>query len=482
MNIKIVFLLLISVWSVMSDTNSSVSSSDVTQNVTNGECVEGYGMNCNTTGQDNNVTTEPTTIPTNPTSDKPQLDTILTTIGTIIVAVTILLVIIQQKRKDKLEDLLAIETVREDILTQWVGPFGEEELSGWRKKIIIEPQTPSGPDDPLPMPLVKLEKYRSKHSNGSKETSDGMIMCEYDIPLDDRWEFPRQSLSLGKTLGEGAFGKVIRAEAEGIIQSGIMTTVAVKMLKEGHTDGDMINLVSEMEVIKMIGSHINIINLLGICTQEGPLYIIVEYAEHNNLRDFLRKHEPKENTYVNEFVITQRDLISFAYQITNGMKYLHSKRCIHRDLAARNVLVSKNYTMKIADFGLARDVNNQDYYRQRTDGAVPVRWVAPEALFHRFYTYQSDVWSFGILLWEIMTFGGSPYPSVPNVEKLFQLLRNGHRMECPSNCPEEVYEIMQACWKSDPTERPQFSDLVSKLDNMLERKTMIENKHYINQQ
>jgi serine/threonine protein kinase len=113
-------------------------------------------------------------------------------------------------------------------------------------------------------------------------------------------------------------------------------------------------------------------------------------------------------------------------------------QCIHRDLAARNVLVSEDCVLKIADFGLARDVHMHEYYRKTTDGRLPVKWMAPEALFQRVYTSQSDVWSFGILLWEIMTLGGTPYPSVPNIERLFQLLRDGHRMEKPVSCSLEV--------------------------------------------
>ena len=113
-------------------------------------------------------------------------------------------------------------------------------------------------------------------------------------------------------------------------------------------------------------------------------------------------------------------------------------QCIHRDLAARNVRVSDDYVLKIADFGLARDVHMHEYYRKTTDGRLPVKWMAPEALFQRVYTSQSDVWSFGILLWEIMTLGGTPYPSVPNIERLFQLLRDGHRMEKPISCSLEV--------------------------------------------
>ena len=211
---------------------------------------------------------------------------------------------------------------------------------------------------------------------------------------------------------------------------GVASVVAVKMLKEGHTDTEMIDLVSEMDMMKVIGRHMNIINLLGVCTQDGPLYVIVEFAEHGNLRDFLRKHRPAsgyERANGEKPPLTEKQLVSFARQIAKGMEYLGSKKCIHRDLAARNVLVAEGFVLKIADFGLARDVHSNDYYRKMGDGRLPVKWMAPEALFHRRYTIQSDVWSFGILLWEIMTLGGTPYPSVPSIEKLFQLLREGHR-------------------------------------------------------
>ena len=152
------------------------------------------------------------------------------------------------------------------------------------------------------------------------------------------------------------------------------------------------------------------------------------------------------------------------------MEYLASRRCIHRDLAARNVLVAENDIMKIADFGLARDIQDIYYYRKTTDGRLPVKWMAPEALFDQIYTSQSDVWSYGILLWEIITLGGSPYPSTP-VKELFELLKEGYRMEKPSSCPAEIYFLMRNCWQHFRQDRPSFTQIVTTLDLLLDQFT-----------
>ncbi|XP_068114121.1 fibroblast growth factor receptor 2 isoform X4 [Hyperolius riggenbachi] len=308
-------------------------------------------------------------------------------------------------------------------------------------------------------------------------------VSEYELPHDPKWEFPRDKLTLGKPLGEGCFGQVVMAEALGIDKDRPKesVTVAVKMLKDDATEKDLADLVSEMEMMKMIGKHKNIINLLGACTQSGTLFVIVEYAAKGNLREYLRARRPIEMEYSYDInrvpgeQMTFKDLVSCTYQLARGMEYLASQKCIHRDLAARNVLVTESNVMKIADFGLARDVNNIDYYKKTTNGRLPVKWMAPEALFDRVYTHQSDVWSFGVLMWEIFTLGGSPYPGIP-VEELFKLLKEGHRMDKPANCTNELYMMMRDCWHAIPSHRPTFKQLVEDLDRIL---TLTTNEEYL---
>uniref|UniRef100_A0A8C2B5Y8 Fibroblast growth factor receptor n=1 Tax=Cyprinus carpio TaxID=7962 RepID=A0A8C2B5Y8_CYPCA len=321
----------------------------------------------------------------------------------------------------------------------------------------------------------------------SRLSSSGTPMLsgvsEYELPQDPCWEVPRERLVLGKPLGEGCFGQVVMGEAIGLDKDkpNRITKVAVKMLKSDATEKDLSDLISEMEMMKMIGKHKNIINLLGACTQDGPLYVIVEYASKGNLREYLRARRPHGMEYcynpdqVPVESMSIKDLVSCAYQVARGMEYLASKKCIHRDLAARNVLVTEDSVMKIADFGLARDVHHIDYYKKTTNGRLPVKWMAPEALFDRIYTHQSDVWSFGVLLWEIFTLGGSPYPGVP-VEELFKLLREGHRMDRPSACTQEIYLMMKDCWHAVPTQRPTFKQLVEDLDRTL---SMMSNQEYL---
>ncbi|XP_053778759.1 proto-oncogene tyrosine-protein kinase receptor Ret isoform X5 [Desmodus rotundus] len=314
----------------------------------------------------------------------------------------------------------------------------------------------------------------------SLDSMDNQVSVDtFKIPEDPKWEFPRKNLVLGKTLGEGEFGKVVEATAFRLKGKAGYMTVAVKMLKENASPNELRDLLSEFNLLKQV-NHPNVIKLYGACSQDGPLLLIVEYAKYGSLRGFLRESRKAGPGYVgsrgsrsssyldnpDERALTMGDLISFAWQISRGMRYLAEMKLVHRDLAARNVLVAEGRKMKISDFGLSRDVYEEDSYVKRSKGRIPVKWMAIESLFDHIYTTQSDVWSFGVLLWEIVTLGGNPYPGIPP-ERLFNLLKTGYRMERPDNCSEEMYSLMLQCWKQEPDKRPVFADISKDLEKMM---------------
>uniref|UniRef100_F6QQF5 Fibroblast growth factor receptor n=1 Tax=Ciona intestinalis TaxID=7719 RepID=F6QQF5_CIOIN len=299
---------------------------------------------------------------------------------------------------------------------------------------------------------------------------------EINIQPDLQWELKREDILLHERIDEGFFGQVFRADlircAGGRKEK---VDAAVKMLKS-ETEKDMLDLLTEMDQMKRVGKHKNIVNLLGVCTQNGILWLVTEYAQKGNLRDYLRRNRPSELQYElstpdspappRDEPLTLRALMSASHQVARGMEYLSQKKCIHRDLAARNVLVANDFVMKIADFGLARDIRSNDYYRKETRGHLPYKWMALEAMTDNMFTHATDVWSFGILLWEIFSLGGSPYPGV-KTHDLVRFLRNGDRLEQPQFASSELYRLMRDCWEESPRRRPQFRQLVEDLDRML---------------
>uniref|UniRef100_A0A3Q3GWZ9 Vascular endothelial growth factor receptor 3 n=1 Tax=Labrus bergylta TaxID=56723 RepID=A0A3Q3GWZ9_9LABR len=329
--------------------------------------------------------------------------------------------------------------------------------------------------------------------------------CEY-LPYDSsQWEISRDKLRLGKVLGHGAFGKVIEASFYGISKSSSLDTVAVKMLKDGATASEHKALMSELKILIHIGNHLNVVNLLGACTKpNGPLMVIVEYCKYGNLSNFLRaKREfflpyrdrsPKTQSQVRRMIeagqidqrahqqlspsdsledlwktpLTIEDLICYSFQVARGMEFLASRKCIHRDLAARNILLSENNIVKICDFGLARDIYKDPDYVRKGNARLPLKWMAPESIFDKVYTSQSDVWSFGVLLWEIFSLGASPYPGVQIDEDFCKRLKDGVRMRAPETASPEIYGIMLACWHGEPKERPPFPSLVQILGDLLQ--------------
>ncbi|KAJ8376269.1 hypothetical protein SKAU_G00068490 [Synaphobranchus kaupii] len=275
-------------------------------------------------------------------------------------------------------------------------------------------------------------------------------------------------------IGEGNFGQVIKAM---IKKDGNKMSAAIKMLKEFASENDHRDFAGELEVLCKLGQHPNIINLIGACENRGYLYIAIEFAPFGNLLDFLRKSRVLETdpAFAKEHgtasTLTSQQLLQFAVDVATGMHYLSDKQFIHRDLAARNVLVGENLIAKIADFGLSR---GEEVYVKKTMGRLPVRWMAIESLNYSVYTTKSDVWSFGVLLWEIVSLGGTPYCGMTCAE-LYEKLPQGYRMEQPRNCDDEVYELMRQCWRDRPYERPPFSQISVQLNRMQEAR-----KAYVN--
>ncbi|KAK6620580.1 hypothetical protein RUM43_010872 [Polyplax serrata] len=290
------------------------------------------------------------------------------------------------------------------------------------------------------------------------------------------WEIPRSKLRMKTILGQGNFGQVWKAEIEdGLGHSeGKVRMVAVKTVKEGAGEKEHKEFIKELEIMQQIGSHPNIVTLLGCCTDHEPYYLIMEYVKYGKLLTFLRDHRINENYYNfsnKEDALTSKDLTVFAYCIARGMEYLVTRGIIHRDLAARNVLVDHNKVCKIADFGMSRSVRNledgQVYEERQHKGALPIRWMAPESLVYSMFTYKSDVWSFGVVMWEIVTLGSTPYPNM-GAREIMRRVRDGYRLERPSHCKPEFYRLMSHCWFHDPNKRPGFSELREDLSNLLE--------------
>ncbi|XP_062455143.1 angiopoietin-1 receptor isoform X3 [Rhea pennata] len=275
-------------------------------------------------------------------------------------------------------------------------------------------------------------------------------------------------------IGEGNFGQVLKAR---IKKDGLRMDAAIKRMKEYASKDDHRDFAGELEVLCKLGHHPNIINLLGACEHRGYLYLAIEYAPHGNLLDFLRKSRVLETDPAfaiansTASTLSSQQLLHFAADVARGMDYLSQKQFIHRDLAARNILVGENYVAKIADFGLSR---GQEVYVKKTMGRLPVRWMAIESLNYSVYTTNSDVWSYGVLLWEIVSLGGTPYCGMTCAE-LYEKLPQGYRLEKPLNCDDEVYDLMRQCWREKPYERPSFAQILVSLNRMLE-----ERKTYVN--
>ncbi|XP_078379860.1 uncharacterized protein LOC144662799 [Oculina patagonica] len=298
-------------------------------------------------------------------------------------------------------------------------------------------------------------------------------------PSTRSWEIRREQVNIIKNIGNGAFSQVAKATAKNF-HGNQDVTVAVKMLKENAPDSDRKDLLSELELMKKLKPHPHVIKLLGCVTETDPLLVLIEYVPYGDLLGYLRKSRGLNDTYFNnpdrkpKTNLTSQQLMRFAWQIADGMTYLSSRKIIHRDLAARNVLVGEGEKCKVTDFGMARNVHQDDIYTKQSRGRLPVKWTAYEALLYGTYTTQSDVWSYGVLLYEILTIGGSPYPGI-NARQIAMKLQEGFRMPKPKHVDSKIYQTMLNCWEQNPSDRPTFPKLKETMKDM-ER----NHKTYIN--
>ncbi|XP_064295866.1 BDNF/NT-3 growth factors receptor-like [Phalacrocorax carbo] len=276
----------------------------------------------------------------------------------------------------------------------------------------------------------------------------------------------RHSIVLKRELGEGAFGKVFLAECYNLCPKQDKILVAVKTLKDG-SDNARKDFHREAELLTNL-RHEHVVKFYGICVEGDPLIMVFEYMKNGDLNKFLRVHGPDavlmaEGNRPAE--LTQSQMLHIVQQISAGMVYLASQHFVHRDLATRNCLVGENLLVKIGDFGMSRDVYSTDYYRVGGHTMLPIRWMPPESIMYRKFTTESDVWSLGVVLWEIFTYGKQPWYQLSNNE-VIECITQGRVLQRPRTCPMEVYELMLGCWQREPHMRINVKEIHSLLQNL----------------
>ena len=305
----------------------------------------------------------------------------------------------------------------------------------------------------------------SAYSKGSKlDISDNPLYAVNPLTQDSTEydglklpEFPRENIFYVKDLGQGHFGVVVQAEAIGIEPGKEKSTVAIKVMKEGastQTKKEFFREASLMHTFK----HPNIVKLLGVCIGEEPLCMIFEFMELGDLNQFLQQNTPKNGTSL----LSVQQLVCMSIDVASGLDYLAQNHFVHRDLATRNCLVTRDLHVKISDFGLSQDVYTTDYFKMGDTELLPIRWMPPETILYAKFTVQSDIWSFGVVMWEIFSFGIQPYFSMTN-EEVVQHVRNGNVMSCPERCPEDIYDLILDCWAMEPSERPTAGEVFAGL-------------------
>ncbi|NXM02557.1 INSR protein, partial [Tyrannus savana] len=282
-----------------------------------------------------------------------------------------------------------------------------------------------------------------------------------DVYVPDEWEVPRDKITLLRELGQGSFGMVYEGIAKDIVKGEPETRVAVKTVNESASLRERIEFLNEASVMKGFSCH-HVVRLLGVVSKGQPTLVVMELMAHGDLKSYLRSLRPEAENNPGRPPPTLREMIQMAAEIADGMAYLNAKKFVHRDLAARNCMVAEDFTVKIGDFGMTRDIYETDYYRKGGKGLLPVRWMAPESLKDGVFTTYSDVWSFGVVLWEISSLAEQPYQGLSN-EQVLKFVMDGGYLDQPDNCPERLHSLMQMCWQYNPKMRPTFIEIIEML-------------------
>ena len=291
----------------------------------------------------------------------------------------------------------------------------------------------------------------------------------------EKLEFPRNDIVFMRDIGCGAFGRVFQAKVPRVSDNKEWTLVAVKMLREDATDEMQSDFEAEVTLMAAL-DHANIMRLLRVCMLAKPMCLLYEYMGRGDLHGFLRSCSPQH--YIvrhrsNELLtndlpkLDDYEQLQIGRQIAAGLVYLSDKGYVHRDIATRNCLVDADLTVKISDFGLARSVHTGAFYHGTDHDAIAVRWMPLEAILYNKFSSESDVWSFGVVLWEIFSFALHPYYGLSH-EEVMRYITEGHVLSCPDNTSQEVYDLMRLCWSRKPHNRPPFSMLLRSLRSLEE--------------
>ncbi|KAF5302261.1 hypothetical protein FQA39_LY10300 [Lamprigera yunnana] len=272
------------------------------------------------------------------------------------------------------------------------------------------------------------------------------------IYVEDEWEIDRKDVEVSKELGQGTFGMVY----SGFIKSQ-NRPCAIKTANTHTNTEDKMTFLNEAAIMKSFSDAHHVVKLIGVVSKGQPPFVVMELMTRGDLKSFLRRSRDSSST------LTCAEMYRMSAEIADGMLYLAAKKFVHRDLAARNCMVGADFTVKIGDFGMTRDIYETDYYRKETRGLMPVRWMSPESLADGVFTTDSDVWSYGVVLWEMATLAEQPYQGLANEQVLQFVIARG-TLERPLECPDLLYEIMEACWKWRPNQRPLFKDIVEKFE------------------